>query len=1149
MARKGRITEVIDIPAVKSQFDILRDYINQFIEQTSRIKPIRVGLDSSNKPSEYIKGIEAMSKVQSEQNKIIRDGIKANQDYLKADKEVANIRLTNAKAAKLEADATLQSARAKDLETKSQISNTKAKENAAKYEANLNKELDKTATQRVKEEEKLGKLNNEYEQLKHRYNLAANSAKQLAVAKGLDNEETKEAIAVADQYYNQLVKIERAVGQSQRTVGQYERATFALSQIIREAPSFMYSFQTGLLGISNNIGPLLDEYKKLKDATGSSASAFGILAKSLFSPINLISIAIAFLPKLIEKIGEWTGASFDAAKAQKEVAEAATKLNDIIKKQSELYAQNTKEQIKYLQRQLDVAEKTGVSAERLFGLRKSIAMAESNLTDSQIIEQARQISADGVVVDSKEKAMEALKNAQLSYGVTLQALYTEQLYIQQQYLSAQAIGDSDEIELLKKKQETIQANIGFNESALSRINDLVTASSDNQKQQDALAAEQAKLNSDERRKLALASARIETELIAAKNEAVLNNDRSTLDQRLSALRSNLKARKQLIQAEKADVLNDPGATSADRTIAIREAAKNDKLATMETQKAILDIKEDYRLRDLQAIKEAKAIRLTAEAELQQELSDSLLLGLQKRLQAQVDYATAQKKILDDEFKLKLQQAGISDAEIQALIADKNYKVKSKKITNAELETLQIEHENNILKLSIQAGENVNAIIKSNAEKRKGALEGSLSEIERIYNNVNVSANIAYAGDLIALNESYSKKKISQQKYNEDRLKLENKYNLQTNTNLIRTLEDQLRYFTNAQEVELQAKKEVEGLKQQLAAATTDAERKGILDKLDIANADYKIAKDLVAKKIALENQLAEAKKAGSDASVKIDENQAQKVRDRVAGTLSQLAQVNDQITALGGALSERRMQAINAEQDALEKKYARDLEIIEQTSVNDVEAKERKALADARYAAAKDQLDKRERQENIRKAKFDKEQAIFSIILNTAAAIVKALPNVPLSIGVGIVGALQLATAIARPVPKYAKGKPPSDNYEGLAYVGDGGRKELILREDGTTEITPDKSTLTWVGRNDVILPSADETMRTAMGYEANRILSMTDPGNMFTDKNITRSINNMRQDVVKAIKNIPQPVFKKSSPMKEWVHSNESAQQFLNRL
>ncbi len=67
-----------------------------------------------------------------------------------------------------------------------------------------------------------------------------------------------------------------------------------------------------------------------------------------------------------------------------------------------------------------------------------------------------------------------------------------------------------------------------------------------------------------------------------------------------------------------------------------------------------------------------------------------------------------------------------------------------------------------------------------------------------------------------------------------------------------------------------------------------------------------------------------------------------------------------------------------------------------------------------------------ENKQRIESAKADKKKALFDIGIRTAIAIIAALtsipPNVPLSIAVGITGAIQAAAVLATPIPKFDEG-------------------------------------------------------------------------------------------------------------------------------
>jgi septal ring factor EnvC (AmiA/AmiB activator) len=92
-----------------------------------------------------------------------------------------------------------------------------------------------------------------------------------------------------------LKTLDSNTGRFQRNVGNYATATHSLSQVLREMPAFTYSAQTGLLGISNNLPILIDQFKAVKAETGSTSKALSVFGSSIFSATNLLTIAIGVI--------------------------------------------------------------------------------------------------------------------------------------------------------------------------------------------------------------------------------------------------------------------------------------------------------------------------------------------------------------------------------------------------------------------------------------------------------------------------------------------------------------------------------------------------------------------------------------------------------------------------------------------------------------------------------------------------------------------------------------------------------------------------------------------------------------------------------------------------------------------------------------
>jgi hypothetical protein len=115
----------------------------------------------------------------------------------------------------------------------------------------------------------------------------------------------------------------------------------------------------------------------------------------------------------------------------------------------------------------------------------------------------------------------------------------------------------------------------------------------------------------------------------------------------------------------------------------------------------------------------------------------------------------------------------------------------------------------------------------------------------------------------------------------------------------------------------------------------------------------------------------------------------------------------DGLLEITQGFTELRIQQISQELTALEFARNRELELAEGN------------------AAKKDQInqkfDEKRRALEQKQANTQKQSALFEIAINTAVAIAKALPNIPLSILAGVLGAAQAGFVLAQPVPQFAK--------------------------------------------------------------------------------------------------------------------------------
>jgi hypothetical protein len=236
------------------------------------------------------------------------------------------------------------------------------------------------------------------------------------------------------------------------------------------------------------------------------------------------------------------------------------------------------------------------------------------------------------------------------------------------------------------------------------------------------------------------------------------------------------------------------------------------------------------------------------------------------------------------------------------------------------------------------------------------------------------------------------------------------------------------------------------------------------------------------KRLEIERKIAELR---MQLGQRIDNQDRKSLETRKAGLLKFLSEVQQVFevvsTLIGGLLDAsitKQKNALQDIEDQQQKNYENEVERVSNSSLSEQEKADRLKVLEAQRQAEKQKFDRENREADLRKARFDKANAIASIILNTAVSISKVLGDPFRVVVAAALGAAQLAVAIATPLPRFKDGK--NNKYEGPAIVGDGGRKEVIQRKDGSIEVTPDRSTVTWLGKDDIVHKDIPSYLRVA---------------------------------------------------------------------
>lgn len=254
-----------------------------------------------------------------------------------------------------------------------------------------------------------------------------------------------------------------------------------------------------------------------------------------------------------------------------------------------------------------------------------------------------------------------------------------------------------------------------------------------------------------------------------------------------------------------------------------------------------------------------------------------------------------------------------------------------------------------------------------------------------------------------------------------------------------------------------------------------------LDIVNLSAEDEEVLKKKLAEaEIALSNAVMDAEVANAEKTA----DAHKKKMEKVAESIQMVGDLLNSFADLGTALFERKIQEVEEEQDANNEAGDREIERIEKLAgsgaISAEEAEARKRAAEQKTATKEAELAKKKADLQTKQAKMEKANSIVQAIMSTSLAIMKQLATTPLPLGAPMValiaamGAIQLATIVAQPIPKYAKG---TDNHPGgLAVVGDGGKHEAVV-VGSRYFVTPNTSTLVDLPTGAKVIPDIDKEM------------------------------------------------------------------------
>lgn len=335
------------------------------------------------------------------------------------------------------------------------------------------------------------------------------------------------------------------------------------------------------------------------------------------------------------------------------------------------------------------------------------------------------------------------------------------------------------------------------------------------------------------------------------------------------------------------------------------------------------------------------------------------------------------------------------------------------------------------------------------EKRKIYEEYASDYVDEISKSAaaeQVVRNAQYNSDLKELEKLHAKKLISDEEYEKKKADITERYSIDTAKAAVDSLEEQI-------SVENLIQDDREKLAEQLQKAKAD---------LANAEADAEIA-----------------------AIKRVQDEEEDSYKKRMKNAQRWMGVASDAIGAVGSLMStlyERDIDNIEKEQEANEEAYNADVERIEALAesgaISEEEAEARKRAAEAETSRKNEELEKKKVRLQQKQAKWDKAVQLAQTGIATARGIMEAMamipPNPVLAAVIGAMGAVQMATIVATPIPAYKEGTKDGGHIGGLAIVGDGGKHEVVVY-GGKSWVTPDVPTVVDLPKGAEVFPDINE--------------------------------------------------------------------------
>lgn len=851
-------------------------------------------------------------------------------------------------------------------------------------------------------------------ELQKRYKALSEADRESSVGKNL--------IAQANALNNKLKEIDSQFGNYQRNVGNYASSWNGLNvqtqQLLRELPSLTMSFNQFFLAISNNLPIFVDElkraneeFKRMKSEGQTAIPVWKQLLGSLFSLQSALVIGITLLSAYSSEIIDWVASLFRGKKALDEIISVQDKLR--------------------------IAQKGAIRD--TIEERIKLELLYKAATDNKKAMEERIVAAN------------ELKNTfpKLFDNYTKEQIMTGNAKDAYRLLTAQIIATAKAKRVMN---EVTKAATNYEETEFKRLNQVYTVE---------------KARAEYQKFVDTGLSRTEAGIDAKKKLEAEEATLKALKEQSIQYKNQMNDLEKLVDVKA--LVNDPGKNNKaydDEKKKAEEYAEYIKRITEDLSKSKIELIADGREREIaeiskeydDRIKEIKG-RTDEEIELRKNLET-----LKGKAIAEINDKYDKELLEIEKTNLENRLASIGENSNEELDKRLNLQIQlNNMMRDAEIKDAEKNGED-VVAIRMKYTQRENSLIMRNLQERIGLIEANT---DKVVNEQETSA----LKEANIIKKQYANGEISKEDYEKKLYDIGVKYAKARLETLMKEAEAEMSLLDPNSEKYQELEDRLANLQAQINGINYDdatKKREEWIGKFkEGLSGMNSAARDALGETAGIFEGLSDIMVDVAEDGKLSFENMAQAVGKIVSG-----------ITSLMTDIYDAQIENIEKEQEANDEAYDKEIERIEALEENGAisteEAEARKRAAEDKTAAKNAELEKKKAALQEKQAKWDKANSIVQTTIATSLAIMKAYATAGPIAGavfaaiVAALGAAQVAIIAAQPIPKYAKGT--KDHPGGLAIVGDGGKKEGIVTNNGLF-ITPDKPTLVDLPAHAQVIP------------------------------------------------------------------------------